>query len=200
MANNFTTSVNIIRDTDRDFNYIPTPNATQVVSQIFNDFKKGIRSFNVVGTYGTGKSSFLLALEQSIRGTKRYFEPNFLAKSQFDFVKIVGSYSSIVGHFADNFEVHTNKNQLENILLEIYNRYHSIGKENNILFILIDEFGKFLEYASKHNPEKELYFVQQLAEFCNNPKHNIVLITTVHQSLESYAYSLSKFNSKSGLK
>jgi ribosomal protein S15P/S13E len=192
MANNFTTSVNIIRDTDRDFNYIPTPNARQVVSQIVNDFKKGIRSFNVVGTYGTGKSSFLLAFEQSIKGTKRYFEPNFASKPKYHFVKIVGSYASIVEQFADVFEVQTNKNQQENILSEIFNRYHSIGKENKVLFILIDEFGKFLEYASKHNPEKELYFVQQLAEFCNNPKHNIVLITTVHQSLESYAYSLSK--------
>ncbi len=192
MANNFTTSVNIIRDTDRDFNYIPTPNASQVVSQIVNDFKKGIRSFNVVGTYGTGKSSFLLAFEQSIRGTKRYFEPNFIADQKFDFVKFIGSYASIVEQFADAFEVQTNRNQQENILSEIFNRYHSIGKDNKVLFILIDEFGKFLEYASKHNPEKELYFVQQLAEFCNNPKHNIVLITTVHQSLESYAYSLSK--------
>ncbi len=192
MANNFTTSVNIIRDTDRDFNYIPTPNAKQVVSQIVNDFKKGIRSFNVVGTYGTGKSSFLLAFEQSIKGTKRYFDPNFIANPKFDFVKIIGSYSSIVEQFADAFEVQTKKNEQENILSEIFNRYHSIGKENKVLFILIDEFGKFLEYASKHNPEKELYFVQQLAEFCNNPKHNIVLITTVHQNLESYAYSLSK--------
>jgi ribosomal protein S15P/S13E len=192
MANNFTTSVNIIRDTDRDFNYIPTPNAKQVVSQIVNDFKKGIRSFNVVGTYGTGKSSFLLAFEQSVKGSKRYFEPNFLSKVKYDFVKIVGSYSSIVEQFADSFDVQTIKNQQENIFSEIFNRYHSIGKDNKILFILIDEFGKFLEYASKHNPEKELYFVQQLAEFCNNPKHNIVLITTVHQSLESYAYGLSK--------
>lgn len=192
MANNFNTSVNIIRDTDRDFNYIPTPNAIQVVSQIVNDFKKGMRSFNVVGTYGTGKSSFLLALEQSIRGTKRYFEPNFHAKAKYDFVKIIGSYTSIVDQFADAFEVKMNKNQQENILSEIFNRYHTIGNDNKVLFILIDEFGKFLEYSIKHNPEKELYFVQQLAEFCNNPKHNIVLITTVHQSLESYAYSLSK--------
>lgn len=192
MANNFTTSVNIIRDTDRDFNYIPTPNAKQVVSQIVNDFKKGIRSFNVVGTYGTGKSSFLLAFEQSIRGNKRYFEPNFIANSKYEFVKIIGSYTSIIQQFADNFEVYADKNQQENILSEIFNRYHSIGKENKILFILIDEFGKFLEYASKHDPEKELYFIQQLAEFCNNPKHNIVFITTVHQSLESYAYSLNK--------
>ena len=143
MANNFTTSVNIIRDTDRDFNYIPTPNASQVVSQIVNDFKKGIRSFNVVGTYGTGKSSFLLAFEQSIRGTKRYFEPNFLDKPKFDFVKFIGSYASIVEQFADAFEVQTNKNQQENILSEIFNRYHSIGKEKKVLFILIDEFSKF---------------------------------------------------------
>ena len=74
MANNFSTSVNILRDTDKDFHYIPTPNAKQVVSQIVNDFKKGIRSFIIIGTYGTGKSSFLLALEQSIRGTKRFLQ------------------------------------------------------------------------------------------------------------------------------
>jgi len=78
MANKFTTSVNIIRDTDRDFSYIPTPNAKQVVSQIVNDFKKGIRSFNIVGTYGTGNSSFLLAFEQGLNGKNRYFEANFL--------------------------------------------------------------------------------------------------------------------------
>lgn len=191
MTNNFTTSVNIIRDTDRDFSYIPTPNAQRVVSQIVNDFKLGIRSFNVVGTYGTGKSSFLLAFEQSVLGSKRYFDPNFLMNPKVDFIKIVGSYTSIVEYFADLFEVQNVKNKQENILAEIFNRYHSLGKENKVLFVLVDEFGKFLEYASKHNPENELYFIQQLAEFCNNPKYNIVLITAVHQSLESYAYSLS---------
>ena len=193
MANDFTTSVNIIRDTNRDFNYIPTPNARQVVDQVVNDFKKGVRSFNVVGTYGTGKSSFLLAFEQSIRGVKRHFEPNFLIEEvKFDFVKIIGSYSSIIGKFSDIFDVQTKINQQENILSEIFNRYYSIGHDNKVLFLLIDEFGKFLEYASKHNPEVELYFIQQLAEFCNDANHNIILITTVHQSLESYAYSLNK--------
>jgi ribosomal protein S15P/S13E len=191
MANNFTTSVNILRDTERDFNYIPTPNAAQVVSQIVNDFKKGIKAFNIVGTYGTGKSSFLLALEQSIRGKKRYFETNFITNPKVDFVKVVGSYTSIVEYFADTFDVTSTKNKHENILSEIYNRYHSLGKSNGILFLLVDEFGKFLEYASTHNPENELYFIQQLAEFCNNQKYNVVLITTVHQSFESYAYSLN---------
>lgn len=192
MANNYTTSVNIVRDTERDFNYIPTPNSIQVVSQIVDDFKKGIRSFNLIGTYGTGKSSFLLALEHSVIGTKGYFDPNFIAtKPKVDFVKIVGSFRSIVDQFADTFEVTTTKNKHENILSEIFNRYHALGKSNRILFLFLDEFGKFLEYASKNNPENELYFIQELAEFCNNPKHNIVLITTVHQSFESYAYTLT---------
>lgn len=191
MADKFTTSVNILRDTERDLNYIPTPNGTQVVRQMVNDFKKGLRSFNVVGTYGTGKSSFLLALEQSLNGSKRYFEPNFLKGSNIDFIKFIGTYSSLIERFADQFDVVDYKFKTEHILTEIFSRYKAIKGENKILFIVIDEFGKFLEYASKHNPEDELYFVQQLAEFCNNPEHNIVLITTVHQSLESYAYSLT---------
>jgi len=147
--------VNILRDTDRDINYIPTPNARQVVNQIVNDFKKGIRSFNIVGTYGTGKSSLLLAFEQSIKGRKRYFELNFISNSKTDFIKIIGSYASLIEQFADIFEVNTNKNKNENILSNIFNRYHSLGESNGILFLLIDEFGKFLEYASKHDPENE---------------------------------------------
>jgi len=152
MANNFTTSVNIIRDTDRDFNYIPTPNARQVVSQIVNDFKKGIRSFNVVGTYGTGKSSFLLAFEQSIKGTKRYFDPNFLANPKFDFVKFIGSYASIVEQTAAAFEAQTNKDQQEDRLSEIFYRAHAPGEDTKALFMLLFGFGKFLQYAGTATP------------------------------------------------
>ena len=191
MGNNFSTSINILRDTEKDFHYIPTPNGKQVAHQIVNDFKKGIRSFNIVGTYGTGKSSFLLALEQSVRSKKLFFNVNFLDTPKVDFIKVVGGYSSVIQTFADLLNITTNKNKQENIFSEIYNRYHSLGKGNRLLFVLIDEFGKFLEYASQHNPEDELYFIQQLAEFCNNPKYNIVFITTVHQSFESYAFSLS---------
>ena len=191
MANNFSTSVNIIRDNDRDFHYIPTPNAKQVVNQIVNDFKKGLRAFNIIGTYGTGKSSFLLALEKSITGSKKFFNPNFLPNPKVNFVKVIGSYNSIVECFADIFDVSTKKNLHENILSEVFNKYHSIGRNDKMLFLYIDEFGKFLEYASKNDSETELYFIQQLTEFCNNPKHNIVLITTLHQSFSSYAYSMT---------
>ena len=192
MATKFTTSINIIRDSERELNYIPTPNAIRVVNQIAADFKKGIRSFNIIGSYGTGKSAFLWAFQQSITGRKKHFGINLLPNANIEFINIVGEYKSIKEAFAETFEVKNNRHLSENIFSEIYNKYHDLGKKNPILFIVIDEFGKFLEYASQNEPEKELYFIQQLAEFANNPDTNIVLFTTVHQNFDAYALSLTQ--------
>jgi hypothetical protein len=191
MQTKFTTSTNIIRDSAREINYIATPNANRVVNQIANDFKKGIRSFNIIGSYGTGKSSFLWALQQSLQGKKSFFNLNLLQTPKIEIINFIGEFKSITNIFADYFDVNQNKNQSENILAEIFNRYHSLGKKNPLLILVIDEFGKFLEYASQNSPEKELYFIQQLSEFANNPDHNIILITTVHQNFDAYAFSLS---------
>ena len=191
MQTKFTTSTNIIRDSAREINYIPTPNANRVVNQIANDFKKGIRSFNIIGSYGTGKSSFLWALQQSLQGKKRFFNFNLLQAPKVEIINFIGEFKSITNEFADYFEVTQNKNQFQNILSEVFNRYHALGKKNPLLILVIDEFGKFLEYASQHSPEKELYFIQQLSEFANNPDHNIILLTTVHQNFDAYAFGLS---------
>lgn len=192
MPTKFTTSVNIIRDKGKELNYIPTPNSIRVVNQITNDFKKGIRSFNIIGSYGTGKSAFLWAFQESLANKKKYFGVNLLPNPSIDFINIVGEYKSIKDVFADLFGIKNNKNLAENIFSEIFNKYHDLGKKNPILFLLIDEFGKFLEYAAQNDPEKELYFIQQLAEFVNNPDVNIVLFTTVHQNFDAYALALSQ--------
>lgn len=192
MSAKFNTSVNIIRDSDVELAYIPTPNAKQVAAQLLNDFKKGLRSFNIIGTYGTGKSSFLMAFEQTVLGKQGHFNVHFGEAGQIAFIKLVGSYASITDQFADYFEAFSAKDQNKHIFAAIYEQYARLQGDHKTLFILVDEFGKFLEYASKHNPEKELYFMQELAEFCNDASRRIVLVTTVHQSLESYAYGLSR--------
>lgn len=192
MSAKFNTSVNIIRDSDVELAYIPTPNAKLVASQLLNDFKKGMRSFNIIGTYGTGKSSFLMALEQTVLGKQPHFNVHFGDADQMAFIKMVGSYASITEQFADYFEAHSAKDQNQHIFAAIYEHYARLQGEHKTLILLVDEFGKFLEYASKHNPEKELYFMQELAEFCNDASRRIVFVTTVHQSLESYAYGLSR--------
>lgn len=190
MAGKFTTSTNIIRDTDRELKYIPTPNAIRISNQISNDFKQGIRSFNIIGSYGTGKSSFLWAIEQTLKANKSYFGLNILSNPKIEFIKIIGEYQSLKASFIDCLGINDDKNTSENICSEIYNRYHDLGAKNPLLFIIIDEFGKFLEYAAQNEPEKELYFIQQLAEFVNNSDNNIVLLTTVHQNFDAYAIHL----------
>ncbi|MCI6801068.1 MAG: hypothetical protein MR891_05500, partial [Bacteroidales bacterium] len=62
----FSTSVNIERDKEKSFNYIVTANAKQAIGKIVDSFSAGIHSFCLIGSYGTGKSSFLLSLEQCL--------------------------------------------------------------------------------------------------------------------------------------
>jgi hypothetical protein len=115
MASKFTTSVNIIRDSEKELNYIPTPNAVRVVNQLANDYKLGVRSFNVIGSYGTGKSAFLWAFQQSITGRKKHFGINILPNPSIGFINIIGEYKSIKETFAEYFEVKNNRNLSENI-------------------------------------------------------------------------------------
>lgn len=190
MATKFSTSTNIIRDTDRELKYFPTPNAIQVVNQISNDFKTGFRTFNIIGSYGTGKSSFLWAFEQTLKRKKAFFEATFLNQPNVGFIKLVGEYKSLKSTLKDFLNIDSEEIIAENIFSEIFNRYHDLGDKNPLLFILIDEFEKFLEFASKNDPESELYFIQQFAEFVNNPENNIVLITTVHQNFDAYSIHL----------
>jgi len=191
MQTKYTTSVNIIRDADRDIRYIPTPNAVRIVNQLANDFKVGLRSFNIIGAFGTGKSSFLWAFQQSVSGKKKHFGIKLVNSPNYSFINLVGEYKSIMTTFAERFDIQTDAHLTENIFSEIYNCYHALGTQNPLLFIVIDEFGKFLEYAAEYEPERELYFIQQLAEFVNNPDRNIVLLTTVHQNFDAYAFSLA---------
>lgn len=154
MANNFTTSINIIRDAEKDFDYIPTQNAIQVVNQIVNDCKKGVRSFNIIGNYGTGKSSFLLALEQTLKGKKKFFDANLFSSDKIKFVKVIGSYESVIEKFADIFSVDTSSNLSEDILHKISEQFSLEENTSQILFLIVDEFGKFLEYAAQNTPER----------------------------------------------
>ncbi len=101
MENKFTPSVNIIRDLDKNFNYIHTPNAERVLEQLDNGFSAGIHSFNIIGSFGTGKSSFLLAFEKQLKGEKKFFtlSPSALnGLRPFKFINITDYDSRLSGY------------------------------------------------------------------------------------------------------
>lgn len=60
------------------------------------------------------------------------------------------------------------------------------------LCLILDEFGKTLEWAALHPAETDLYLLQLLAEAANRPGDSSFLLMTIqHQGLEAYAGRLS---------
>lgn len=190
MKSNYSPSINIIRDQEKEMDYIVTKNAEKAAARIVNEFHKGIHAFSIIGSYGTGKSSFLWAFQKSLK-SDRFFDLD--VSTNYDKIKtinIVGSFQSMIEAFNEQFNIDEDFSSNQKLFDQIFATYQELGK-NGLLIICIDEFGKFLEYASKNNPDKEMYFIQQLAEFVNDPNRNILLVTTLHQSVGSYGSNLA---------
>lgn len=177
MKAKFSPSVNILRDEKSDATYIVTPNASKVAQDISRLSDKGFRAFTIIGSYGTGKSSFLWAFEKHVTGGRNFFEIPKIKDARF--IKIVGEYASLRSTLANTL---SSTEDFEGLSEKLKS-----GKKQ--VFLVIDEFGKFVEYAVKNEPEKEIYFLQQLAEFVADAANNCVLISTLHQSFDAYTRS-----------
>lgn len=192
---NYSPSINIIRDNDLEFNYIVTPNTSSIFSQLFHDVITGVKSHTIIGAYGIGKSSFLLATEQTLAKRKLHFkgfEKVIKQLPSYEFVNIVGDYSSIIETVGKEFGVNGKQLTAKDVIKAITTKCGSLKKKGRGLAIIIDEFGKLLEYAALHKPEAELYFIQQLAEEVNSAKNDLLLITALHQSFNAYSTGLNK--------
>ncbi|MEQ8552130.1 MAG: hypothetical protein RIC06_10575 [Cyclobacteriaceae bacterium] len=174
----FSPSVNIIRDETFEVNYLVTPNAKKVAKEIEDLSNKDFKAFTIIGSYGSGKSSFLWALEKDIKREKSFFDIDLGKKVEF--IKLVGEYASLQEIIAAKLGSGLSPDL-------ILSKLKSNSKNTRLL--LIDEFGKFIEYAVRNESEKEIYFLQQLAEFVSDPSNNCLLITTLHQSFDAYSSS-----------
>ena len=193
MARTFSLSANIENGFAEGTQYLVTPNAQNAIHNIVNDFRSGIHSFTIIGSYGTGKSSFLLALETDLKkaGKRKYLldAKNLSDAKSFEIMNIVGDYAEMSSLLSKALNVEGNKNS---ILDSLKNYYVQCQKKGKFLLIVIDEFGKVLEHAAKNNPEKELYFLQKLAELVNVPTRKMMLLTTLHQNFGAYAKGLTE--------
>lgn len=186
---NYIPSVNIEMNKASDFRYIVTENAKLVAGNLVNSFNSGHHSFSIIGTYGTGKSSFILALEDDLANAKNQLIKNGVLgfPMGFEFLNIVGDYAPLARLLSNKLDSYE-----ENPINALSNYHQSLHKENKFLIIVVDEFGKILEYAANNNPEKELYFLQKLSEFVNVPSRSIILLTILHQNFSSYAAELTE--------
>lgn len=189
MKTKYSPSVNIVRDEAREINYIVTPNAERIAHQINDLFHKGFHSFNIIGSYGTGKSSFIWALEKSLRKEKDFFQLNLQDAAKLEIINIVGEYESLKNLLSDHLNIPLQNRSNKEIITALTSRC----SKDQLVFLVIDEFGKLLEHAVKNNVDEEIYFLQQLSEAINDPNNNCLFITTLHQSFDAYGhYGLSE--------
>lgn len=200
MKPTFSLSANIETGFAQGVKYIVTPNAQRAIHHIVNDFAAGIHSFTIIGSYGTGKSSFLLALESDMKKNTKsplLFDSSALTKSSFEFVNIVGDYARLSTLLSRSMHVEGSENSVIDNLKTYYDDCH---KRKKFLVLVIDEFGKVLEHAAKNNPEQELYFLQKLAEFVNVPTRQMILLTTLHQNFGAYSKGLTEAQANEWIK
>ena len=186
-------SANIENGFPEGIQYIVTPNGKKAAQSIVDGFRSGIHSFSIIGTYGTGKSSFLLAFEEDLKANnrnKRLINPSNLYDGKgFEVMNIVGDYTELAVLLGRKLSV---EGRSQSILDELKKYYNQLKAQNKFLLIVIDEFGKVLEHAAKNNPEQEVYFLQKLAEFVNAASRDILLLTTLHQNFGAYAKDLTE--------
>jgi len=188
-------SVNIERDLGKPIQYIVTPNAELVYNDIVKQYYRGTHAFTLVGSYGTGKSSFLIALENDLNQDQDhfFFESRIGFRSKFEVIPIVGRYESIIEVFSERLLKKNKEGNISKAIINSIERYYNKVNNRGLgLAIFIDEFGKLLEYAAKNNPESELYFIQLLSELVNDSEKDLLLITTLHQGFNSYSRALTK--------
>lgn len=177
-------STNILFDSDQSLDYIATPNTQIIFERVTNSIGKNSSSFNLIGSYGTGKSSFLVALESTLTGKKSFFTNSSL-KGKVAFIKVLGSPNESL-RVSISKELGLSNSDEDTVISAILSK----SKEQSAQFLLIDEFGKCIEYALSNNPKRETYFFQKLAEAINN-NVNTTLVTTQHQNFDAYESNAS---------
>lgn len=190
MRKHFSLSQNILINNFDVADYTITQNTQEVFDAVIKNYEFGIRSINLIGAYGTGKSTFLNALTYHLNDEKLFIEANDWKKyKRFDILKLVGNYDSII----DNIKELIGSSSIKPAVLikELETLIKMSNSQGRVFILMIDEFGKFLEYASANGAEKELYFLQQIAELVNNTEYDAAFITTLHQDFSAYAVELN---------
>jgi len=69
----------------------------------------------------------------------------------------------------------------------------AVQKTGSGIIIILDEFGKFLEYEARHYGANDIYLLQVLSELAVTKSNaNLFIFTLMHQGFEAYARGLSR--------
>ena len=238
IRNRFMRSIHL----ERDFgdgalkDYIVTPQTRATLERLVRGLasQSRQRAWRITGDYGTGKSSFALALAQllsdrhqrlplSLRqavdfrtlGTGRpqllpvlvtgSREPIVIAllralQRTLEGCRRRGSEPQVLGKIRSLVSAGMTTPASDTVVINLVEEANAYvwgtGKATGLLVIL-DELGKFLEFAALHPDRQDVFFLQSLAEAaaCSG-KHPLFVVGLLHQGFNAYAEQLSQVAQK----
>ena len=204
-TNRFQRSIRI----DTDFedlsivnSFVSSDTANKTIIEVCKHITNNQLAFTWTGAYGSGKSSLAVILN----GSLSHKNSDIYKKSLSLVSKEAQKYIS------GTFENFSNRIVLpivagrENLQSLIFNKLLSINKSNknyknlfdliddisskNQLIIMVDELGKYLEFANAQN--EDIQFLQDIAEKANRSKGSLIFIGILHQTFSEYTKSSEK--------
>ena len=224
---------------ERDFedvaslrDYIVTPAIASIFGRVLEGLRpgSGLRAWRVTGDYGTGKSSFALALAHLLRdpdsaplagilqaiGPKPGDASAFLESGRLTPVLVTGTRAPLAPSIGRAIGVALDRlrprgrlgKDLEQLrgraaslagggdagqLLELLDAAsdYAVRRGSSGLLLVLDELGKFLEYASLHPERDDVYVLQRLAEAAaRSGDRPLIIMGLLHQGFDAYAEPL----------
>ncbi|HET9898955.1 MAG TPA: hypothetical protein VFQ44_28870 [Streptosporangiaceae bacterium] len=224
---------------ERDFedvaslrDYIVTPAIASTFGRVLEGLRpgSGLRAWRVTGDYGTGKSSFALALAHLLRdpdsaplagmlqaiGPKPADAGAFLESGRLTPVLVTGTSAPLAPSIGRAIGVALDRlrprgrlgKDLEQLrdraaslagggdagqLLELLDAVsdYAVRRGSSGLLLVLDELGKFLEYASLHPERDDVYVLQRLAEAAaRSGDRPLIIMGLLHQGFDAYAEPL----------
>lgn len=211
----FHRSVQLVRDWHRSDldDYILTPTARDLALRLVGELQDrgGTRAWSITGPYGSGKSAFALFLAdllsheaprhpggRSLRDEVGFRVPNLLpvlVVGQRAPIKptILGALAKSLGDVAPSVadeavEVLRFGEQTDDQVVALVERANEAARKAGWdgLLIMLDEFGKFLEYAALHPDTEDLFLMQHLAETAARDQKPTLLLSLLHTAFSDY--------------
>ncbi len=216
----FLRSVSLERDFGTDApldGYVPTPGALAALARIGGGVRTASeRAWSVTGPYGTGKSAFALMLAKTLapppsgdpKLRRLVAGPLFAADTDgFWPVLVTGGREPLARALvralrpvADMLPSAAPLLPLGDMLggRDVARLYESASARLMAhvpgcrgLLVVVDELGKFLEYAALHPEAGDVQVLQELAEAAvRSVRAPVLVVTILHQAFEEYAHRL----------
>ena len=190
--------------------YFASPAILDIARQILKELREphGVRSWTLTGPYGTGKSAFALFLSQILassrpthpdvrslrrqyRNRARLMRPLLVQAERGPLLPKVLATLAAIGRVSGDQWVTRRAAALESSQrpepTKVVEFLSSVAdRSSGGLALVVDELGKYLEYAAQRSDEEDLFLLQQIAEMAARSRKPLLFLAVLHSGFSDY--------------